>query len=90
MSLKHRDALLVDLAAKLVEMTEPPSPRVHPSDAYNPRVHGIKVSLFAGRDEKPVNVYLGLPAALEAIVGGLYWDENGDWSEADRVELDTY
>lgn len=84
--LKNRDALLADLAFKLERWTGQQGFQ----KGNDPRVHNIRVSLYAGRKNKPIMEFLGLPGALRAIVEGLYFDEENDWSEADRVELDTY
>ena len=73
--LKNRDRLLCDIAAQLGKVE-----RVA-------LVH-VRVRLFGG--DEMVKEYLGLAVAIAQLAEGLYWDDEGDWRNADRVVVDTY
>ena len=73
-NLKHREQLLSDLAAKTRTRTE--------------RLINIRVRLT--HKQLVIKEFLGFGAALDALVNDLYWDEEGNWSEADGLLIDTY
>jgi hypothetical protein len=75
MEFKNREQLLADL--------------VHQLDNFeNQKLASIRVRFYKGPEM--LKEFLGLKPALDALANNLYWDEEGDWSDADRVKADTY
>jgi hypothetical protein len=75
-NLKHRDDLLAELASAL-----------KPFD--NNRLSDLKVT-FMDEDKNDLVAYHGLGPALEILVNDLYWGEQGDWSHARHIRVETY
>ena len=73
--LRHRDRLLSDIASGFLA-----------NDRRN--LVNLRVRLFHG--DEMVKEYLGGAQALDAVVEGVYWDDEGNWSEADSAKVDTY
>ena len=48
----------------------------------------VRVRLFQGSEM--VKEFLGLVPALDALVNNMFWDEEGNWREADSAMVDTY
>ena len=48
--------------------------------------HLICVTFHVGEDAYDFD----LPTALDTLANDLYWDERGDWSEADKATVTTY
>lgn len=72
--LKHKMKLLQDIADGLKERGEE-------------RIRDLYVSFDANNG---VDSYeFGLAQALDNIVNNVYWDERGDWSEADAAQVYT-
>lgn len=83
--LKHRDKLLADIAEQLSNHV-----LVRASVAHI-RVRLYHVPLYGGLENSPpVKEFLGLHIALDAIINDIYWDEEGNWADANRAALDTY
>lgn len=78
-NLKHRDNLLADIADQLSNHVLARASMIH-----------IRVRLYVAKDTEPVKEYLGLNIALHDIVNDVYWDEEGNWADASRAQLDTY
>jgi hypothetical protein len=85
-SIVNRDSLLSDLARKLMELSEykPMSKRTGPE----PRLGNLKVSFYSG-DELLYEI-LGAGIALHYLVEDIYYNEEADWSKADRLTVDGY
>jgi len=73
----NRDSLLSDLARGLMD----------PRWSAKPLVN-LKVTLFEGDEE--VFEFLGAHMVLHFLVEDIYTDGEADWSQADRLEIDTY
>lgn len=73
--MKNRDKLLAELAFRL-----------HRYDEV--KISSICVRLYLG--DQMLKEFSGLTSALDHLVGNLYWDETGNWSEADRLLIYTY
>jgi hypothetical protein len=52
----------------------------------NHKVYNIKVTFHVGNDTYDFSV----PQALDCLSNDIYWDERGNWSEAERATLDTF
>jgi hypothetical protein len=72
-NLKHGDELLRQIAEVLKHI-----PRT--------TTHSVQVT-FSDREHRNCFVF-SLSGALDAIARDLYWDETGDWSEADTVTVE--
>lgn len=82
-NLVHRESLLQQLADALKQHEN------RKPGASAPRVTDLKVTIFVGKRKK-VEIF-GLALALDYLVNDIYWDdENGDWSHADRLTVETY
>jgi len=83
-SLLHRDSLLSQFASELkfleksaLERRRPPAPLIN-----------LKVTLF--HDKVELYEFLGATEALHQLVEGLWWSEEADWSEANRLTINPY
>lgn len=74
--LKHRDSLFNDIVMGLKNL------------APNVRMTSVRVRFFV--EDMEVKEILGLNEALDILSRDTYWDEEGNWSEATRAEVDTY
>lgn len=74
-NLKHGDALLQQIADGLKQHYIPRTP-----------THSVQVT-FSDRERRNCFVFT-LHAALDAIARDLYWDETGDWSEANTATVE--
>lgn len=72
-NIKNRDALL---SAALYQ--------VRRLDSTTP-IGNVTLTLQVGDQKYEFSLYKG----LEALVDDLYWDERGNWSDAERVFIDT-
>lgn len=77
--LKNRESLLQNLADGLRELEASDHP---------PRLSNLKFTLFKG-DEELTYVY-SVSVILDWIVNDITWNEESDWSEADRLTVKTY
>jgi hypothetical protein len=77
-NLKHREKLLIDIVSGLKKIE------------VLARVINVRVRLYCADASEPVKEFLGLHEALDVVVHDCYWDENSNWSDADRAEVDTY
>lgn len=70
---RHLDTLMQELAYGIMRN----------GDA---RVHTLSVVVYVG----DASFEIGDPGeALDKFVNDVYWDERGDWREADRLEVKT-
>ena len=83
-SLLHRDSLLSQFASELkfleksaLERRRPPAPLVN-----------LKVTLF--HDEVKLYEFLGATEALYQLAEGFYWNDEANWSEANRLTINPY
>lgn len=77
-NLKYRDELLSDLAHKVALLGR--DKQGHPLP-----LHCIEVVFIAGKDRYTFD----LVGAVHAIAEDLYFDERGNWAEAQSVEVRT-
>lgn len=78
-NLKHADALLADIARDLKALE-------HRNNGRTP-VGVIEVA-FCSDDGKEI-VTMGLGAALDALANDIYWNEEANWSDAQRALVRT-
>jgi hypothetical protein len=78
-NLKHREKLLSDITSGLSNHV-----------LARAAVINIRVRLYCGESPEPVKEFLGLHEALDVVVHDCYWDEEDNWADADRAEVDTY
>jgi len=82
--LVNRDSLLSQLANELKKLEQESIKKgFKPAPLCN-----LKVTLLK-RDEV-LYEFLGAAEALHQLVEGLHWNEEADWSEADRLIVKTY
>jgi hypothetical protein len=74
-NLKNREKLLADLASGLRMVA-------------GSKITGVRVRLL--HKGAVIKEYLGFDLALDEVVNDVYWDAEGNWSEADGVAVDTY
>jgi hypothetical protein len=77
-NIKHREKLLIDIVSGLKKIE------------VLARVINVRVRLYIGESPEPVKEFLGLHEALDVVVHDCYWDEEGNWADADWAEVDTY
>lgn len=73
--LMHRDKLLSDIAEGLWPLIKNRTP-----------LHCIEVVFF---DEDGQGVAFDLRGAIDAIANDKFWDERGDWSQANKAVVRT-
>ena len=72
-NLKNREKLLQDIAEGLRTL-----------DASSTPIQCVEVAL---KSEGEIVRQSSLHVALDSIANDLYWDEQGDWSDADSAEV---
>lgn len=77
--LLHRDSLLSQLAGEL---------KTREKANFVTRLAYLKVTLYV--DEVKLYEFLGAQEALYELVEGLYWNEEANWSEANRLTVEPY
>ena len=77
---KHREALLSCLTEEL-------SRRVRDHDFGEVRVESITAHFID--DEDCTLTTTGFVTALDYVVNNVYWGDDGDWSEAVKIEFQT-
>ena len=79
----HRDSLLDQIARGLRALVD---------DAVGRRgqtlaIESLEVQLFVGEQ---CRLACDVPMALSYLANDIYWDEQFDWSDADRAEVSVY
>ena len=87
--IKNAPALLEDIGRQVTKLTLP-TVLVRSNGAWcrkDPRLSCVGVRLY---DADTLVLETDVGRAIEWIAGDVYFDENGNWAEADRAEVYTY
>lgn len=83
-SLLHKDSLLSQLAGELKFLeNQALKKRCLPAPLYN-----LKVTLVA--DEVKLYEFLGAAEAFYQLAEGFWWNEEANWSEANRLTVEMF